>query len=197
MGACTVGPAWLLKLIGWKEGALRPKAWSLPGIPRWHLDDLPRPEVLTVFSLSPWEGSVRIPERSSESLPKKEGQLERPSQSPWASPHLMRAQDILSQRRGGRPRRWGVLRGRDQSEPDTGTYQRGTPRSRVWTSSRGQWGPAERSDWCFVKPPGCRVVWVGRGMSSSARAKMVGPECGWWRHRETEREERDGLGGGT
>lgn len=147
-----------------------------------------------MFSLSPWEGSVRIPERSLESLPKKEGQMERPLQSPWASPHLTHAQDILNQRRGGRLRRWGVLRGRDQSEPDTGMYQRGTPRSGVWTSSRGQWGPAERSDWCFVKPPGCRVVWVGRGMSSSALARWWGQNVGGGGGERQRGKRRTGWG---
>lgn len=41
------------------------------GSPRWHLDDLPRLAVLMVSSLSPWEGSITIPEQNSEPLPRK------------------------------------------------------------------------------------------------------------------------------
>lgn len=42
-------------------------------------------------------------------------------------------------------------------------FRMGVLCSRVWTSSRGQWGSAERSDLCFIKTPVCCVVWAGRG----------------------------------
>lgn len=57
---CSLSPAWGLKLVEWKEGTPRTEAWNLPGVPWWHLDDLPR-----------LAGTVAIPEPSSESLPKR------------------------------------------------------------------------------------------------------------------------------
>lgn len=52
---------------------ITPEAWSLLGLPRWHLDELPRLAVLIVSSCRPWKGSITIPQQSSESLPKKVG----------------------------------------------------------------------------------------------------------------------------
>lgn len=98
---------------GWREMQLLRHEASL-GSPRWHLDDLPRLVVLTVSSLSPWEGSVTIPEQNSELFPKKVRMKKTLSKAPvqYSLP--------LSQSRERRYNQWEVVRGTEtKSEPGT------------------------------------------------------------------------------